>query len=81
MRGEPSKKSRICRLYFDEEILSDIALGRRIWHLPTCNQGPVIIIFGKSSSQTGAENRAVSRSGWSDRSRVGSHRTFLLALT
>ncbi len=43
MRDESSKWSCIYRLYFDDENLSDITRRRRIWHLPTCNQGQVII--------------------------------------
>ena len=44
---------RIYRLYFDNENRFDITLRRRIWHLPTCNQGQVIIIFGKAAQRPG----------------------------
>ena len=67
MRHEPSKRSRICRLYFDEENPSKIAIvGGSATPDPqprSCDQNIL-----ERNSQTGVERKAVSRSGCSDRS-------------
>ena len=67
MRGEPSKGGELPALFGGREPIRYCDQWR-IWPHPIRNQGHVIKIFWKSNSQTGVERKAVSRSGWSDRS-------------